>query len=55
MCPCTHPHPTHRSKLTSASRYFVTIHPGVDICFIVALATLIDEIFQDQKEVNTAF
>jgi hypothetical protein len=46
--PCPPYVPAHRSQLTSAQKYFVTIHPGVDICFIVALATLIDEIFQDQ-------
>jgi hypothetical protein len=38
----------HRSKLTGAQKYCVTVEPGVDAAFVVALATLCDEIFHDQ-------
>jgi hypothetical protein len=38
----------YRSKLTGAQKYFVTIEPHVDAAFVVALATLCDEIFHDQ-------
>jgi hypothetical protein len=31
------------------NKYFVTIEPGVDAAFVVALATLCDEIFHDQS------
>jgi hypothetical protein len=37
-----------RSKLGGAQKYFVTVEPGVDAAFVVALATLCDEIFHDQ-------
>jgi hypothetical protein len=30
------------------SKYFITVEPGVDAAFVVALATLCDEIFHDQ-------
>lgn len=29
------------------NKYFVTIEPGVDAAFVVALATLCDEMFHD--------
>jgi hypothetical protein len=34
---------------TGSSKYFVTIEPGVDAAFVVALATLCDEIFHDDR------
>jgi hypothetical protein len=37
-----------RNKLTGAQKYFVAIEPNVDAAFVVALATLCDEIFHDQ-------
>eukprot|EP00877_Chromochloris_zofingiensis_P005100 jgi/Chrzof1/14591/Cz09g08190.t1 len=37
------------NAMTDAQKYFVHIEPGVDAAFIVALATLCDEIFHDQK------
>jgi hypothetical protein len=33
--------------VTDAHKYFVTIEPGVDAAFVVALATLCDEIYND--------
>jgi hypothetical protein len=38
-----------RSALTDADKYYVTISPGVDAAFIVALASLVDEVCHDQK------
>ncbi|WIA40122.1 hypothetical protein OEZ86_013524 [Tetradesmus obliquus] len=37
------------SQLVGAQKYFVSIEPGVDAAFVVALATLCDEIFHDQQ------
>jgi hypothetical protein len=33
--------------VADVQKYFVTIEPGVDAAFVVALATLCDEIFND--------
>lgn len=39
-----------RSMVTpDTNKYFVRIEPGVDAAFVVALATLCDEIFHDQS------
>ncbi|KAF6261719.1 tubby C-terminal-like domain-containing protein [Scenedesmus sp. NREL 46B-D3] len=37
------------SMMTDAQKYFVTIEPGVDAAFVVGLATLCDEIFNDKE------
>ncbi|WIA19859.1 hypothetical protein OEZ85_005762 [Tetradesmus obliquus] len=37
------------SMVTDAQKYFVTIEPGVDAAFVVALATLCDEIYNDKE------
>jgi hypothetical protein len=34
----------------TTSKYVVTIEPDVDAAFIIALATLVDEVFQDQRD-----
>jgi hypothetical protein len=36
-----------REALTTCDKYFLTISPGVDAAFMVALATLVDEIVHD--------
>ncbi len=36
--------------MTDASKYFVSIEPGVDAAFIVALATLVDEFYHDNQD-----
>lgn len=38
-----------RSVMTDASKYFITIEPGVDAAFVVALAILCDEVFHDER------
>jgi hypothetical protein len=35
--------------MVATSKYMVTIEPGVDAAFIIALATLVDEVFNDQQ------
>jgi hypothetical protein len=37
-----------KSQLTESDKYFVTIEAGVDCAFVVALAILCDELFQDK-------
>jgi uncharacterized protein YxjI len=37
-----------REAFTTSDKYFVTISPGVDAAFIVALASLVDEVCHDQ-------
>lgn len=42
-------HGCYRSMVApDTNKYFVTIEPGVDAAFVVALATLCDEMFHDQ-------
>lgn len=41
-------HACYRSMVApDTNKYFVTIEPGVDAAFVVALATLCDEMFHD--------
>jgi hypothetical protein len=48
LLPCSFFVP-HRSMMTDAQKYFVTVEPGVDAAFVVALATLCDEIYNDKE------
>jgi hypothetical protein len=39
-----------RNKILDKQTYFLTVQPGVDVAFMVALATLIDEMVHDNKD-----
>ncbi len=38
-----------RNSMLDAQSYFLHVEPGVDVAFMAALATLIDEMFHDGK------